>query len=416
MKHTVNFYLDKNSRKKGENIPVYLFVSFGGKRLKYYTGERCKINQWADKTADGDKIQRVKRNVITSDNETGANINRRLDKLETEVGKWFTSCGEKDITPDRNNLKKHLDSFMNKKQVKEINEVSFFDRYKQYRENSNFSEGRKRHLKVSSGKIKKYYPHTTFDSITPEFLVGYRNYLSTQGLGKNTIASQLKYIRSFITYANKMGWTENNPFNKFSIESESYSDPVYITLAERDMLYDAKIEKEYLQRVRDIFVFQCMIGCRVGDLLKLRKSNIVDGCVEYIAGKTKDNHPKVARIPLTEKAKSILDKYDLTGDRILPFISSQKYNKYIKELFVATKLTRMVTIRDPKTGLDIQKPINEIASSHMARRVFVGGLHGKGVKNEVIASMSGHSPNSRSFNRYYSIEKENQINAIKEIE
>lgn len=418
MKHTVNFYLDKRQTTKGQNLPIYLFISFAGKRLKYYTGERCAINQWADKTIDGDKIQRVKRNVITSDYETGANINRRLDKLESEIKIWFTVHGEKDIKPTSSALKSHLDLFLNKKKEPVSNENAFFERYKQYRIQSNFSEGRKRHINVSEGKLKDYSPVITFDEITPQFLTEYQNYLVASGLGRNTVCSELRYLRAFVNHANKMGWTNNYPFNKFKIESETYSDPVYITLAERDLLLDAVIQEEYLSRVRDIFVFQCLIGCRVGDLLKLRKSNIVDGCIEYIAGKTKDDNPKIARIPLSEKAKTILSKYDLPGDMILPFISSQKYNDYIKDLFAdeSVKLTRKVTVRDPKTGTGVQRPLNEIASSHMARRVFIGGLHGKGVKNEVIASMSGHSPESKSFARYYTIEKQNQIDAMKLIE
>lgn len=416
MKHTVNFYLDKRKSDTTQSVPIYLFISFAGERLKYYTGEKCSLNQWADKSNDGDKIQRVKRNVVTSNFETGANINRRLDKLESQVKVYFTACGEKDIKPESGKLKELLDLFLNKKKEPECDENSFFKRYEQYRIQSNFSEGRKRHIKVSEGKLKEYYPVITFEDLTPQLLTDYQNNLIKSGLGRNTVSTQMRYLRSFLNHANKMGWTNNYPFNKFKIESESYGEPIYITLAERDMLFDAKIEKEHLQRVRDIFVFQCLIGCRVGDLIKLKKSNIVDDCIEYIAGKTKDDKPRTARIPLSAKAKTILSRYDLPGDKLLPFISPQKYNDFIRDVFREVKLKRIVTIRDPKTGTGKQVPISEIASSHMARRVFVGGLYGKGVKNEIIASMSGHAQDSKSFARYYTIEKQNQIDAMKLIE
>jgi hypothetical protein len=52
----------------------------------------------------------------------------------------------------------------------------------------------------------------------------------------------------------------------------------------------------------------------------------------------------------------------------------------------------------------------------MARRVFVGSLYKKGVKNEIIASMSGHTRDSKAFGRYHAIDKEDQGNAIKLIE
>jgi len=90
----------------------------------------------------------------------------------------------------------------------------------------------------------------------------------------------------------------------------------------------------------------------------------------------------------------------------------------LKDLFKHenVKITRMVTIADPKTRLSKQVPICDIASSHMARRVFVGILHKRGVKNEIIASMSGHVENSKAFSRYYNIDKEDQKTAIKLIE
>lgn len=100
----------------------------------------------------------------------------------------------------------------------------------------------------------------------------------------------------------------------------------------------------------------------------------------------------------------------------MPYITGQRYNEYIKKLFKKVKINRIVTIRDPKTGEGKQVSISDVASSHMARRCFVGGLYNKGVKNEIISSMSGHSQDSKSFKRYYNIELESQKEAIKMIE
>lgn len=416
MKHTTNFYIEKRKSNKGNDTPILMFVSFIGKRMQYYTGERCAPDQWIDKDATGSKAQQVRRNTITPNNETGANINRRLGNIESEVNRYFAVCESKNDEPTIDGLKNSLDLFLGKSTIPDDIEPTFFERFDQYREQSNFSEGRKRHLKTSKGKLFSYSSTTSFDSITPQFLTGYQNYLIKSGLSRNSVLGELKYIRTFLNHANKMGWTNNYPFRNFNIEPEAYGEPVYITLEERDYLFSAEIESKHLQRIRDIFVFQCLIGCRVGDLVKLKKSNIIDGFVEYIAGKTKDDKPRVARIPLTEKSKTILSRYDIPGNNILPFVSQQKYNDYIKDLFRAVGLNRIVTIRDPKTGAGKQVPISEIASSHMARRVFIGGLYGKGIKNEIIASMSGHTQDSKSFMRYYSIEKQSQIDAIKAIE
>jgi integrase len=166
-----------------------------------------------------------------------------------------------------------------------------------------------------------------------------------------------------------------------------------------------------------MFVFQCLIGCRVGDFTKLKRSNIIDGCIEYIAGKTKDNKPRVARVPLTKKAIEIISRYNFENGDLFPYIEPQKYNKNLKELFRFTKITRQVTILDPKTRENKQVSIADIASSHMARRVLIGNLMNlPDVKNEVIASMSGHVHNSKAFSRYYNVEKKSQIDAMKHIE
>ncbi len=121
-------------------------------------------------------------------------------------------------------------------------------------------------------------------------------------------------------------------------------------------------------------------------------------------------------MPLTPKAKSILSKYNIPDGTLLPFISYKNYNDYLKELLELVGLTRMVTVKDPKTQMGKQVRLCDYVSSHMARRNFVGGLYQKGVKDAIIASMSGHVENSKSFSRYRAIDHESQNEAIKLIE
>lgn len=91
--------------------------------------------------------------------------------------------------------------------------------------------------------------------------------------------------------------------------------------------------------------------------LKSNDKNAINGCIEYIAGKTKDEKPRVARIPLTEKALNILTRNDIPDGSLLHYYSDYKYNDYIKDLFKLDniKTTRMVTVADPKTRKKIQK-------------------------------------------------------------
>ena len=128
--------------------------------------------------------------------------------------------------------------------------------------------------------------------------------------------------------------------------------------------------------------------------------------VEYIASKTKADRSDVIRVPLTQRAKDILEKYkDVEKDgKILPFISSQKYNVAIKKIFKTCGITRIVTVLNPTTGEEEQRPIDEIASSHLARRTFVGNLYKKVKDPNLVGALSGHKEGSRAFARYREID------------
>ena len=142
----------------------------------------------------------------------------------------------------------------------------------------------------------------------------------------------------------------------------------------------------------------------MSDLLHMTKSNIVDGFIQYIPKKTKEKRPVVISVPLNGTALNILEKYkDLDGEKLLPFISDVQYNKAIKDIFTLAKLTRLVTIIDPKSGETVQRPLNEIASSHLARRTFIGNLYNKVQDPNLIANLSGHTEGSRAFARYRAI-------------
>ncbi|MCX4279469.1 site-specific integrase [Muribaculum sp.] len=226
--------------------------------------------------------------------------------------------------------------------------------------------------------------------------------------GDNTIINIFACLRTFFHWAIEEGLTTNNPFVKYKGKTtEHYGTPYYITLEERDRIADFDLSaNKSLAVQRDIFIFHCCIGCRISDLMRLTPGNIINDAVEYIASKTKGERPNVIRVPLTQRAKDILDRYkgeDSEG-RILPFISSQKYNVAIKKIFKECGITRIVTILNPTTGEEEQRPINEIASSHLARRTFVGNLYKKVKDPNLVGALSGHKEGSRAFSRYRDID------------
>jgi integrase len=237
--------------------------------------------------------------------------------------------------------------------------------------------------------------------------------------GQNTINGILTKIRTFILWSINEGKTTNNPFKKFSIGDSVYGTPYYITIEERNQLYKRDLSLwPQLEAQRDIFVFQCLIGCRVGDLFKLTSSNLKTDnddnlFIEYIPRKTKDDKPVTVRVPLNTTAKEILSRYQKNGgDRLLPFISEQKYNIAIKESFTLAKLSRLVTVLNPTTGEPENQPLNKIASSHLARRCFVGNLYTQVKDPNLIGELSGHVPGSKSFLRYKSSTDDMKIKLV----
>lgn len=246
-----------------------------------------------------------------------------------------------------------------------------------------------------------------------------RKTIKPQPRGNNTICALFNKLRAFYNWCNQQGITDNHPFERYNgITTEKYGTPFYLTLDERNLIADFDLSAHpQLAIQRDVFIFQCLIGCRVSDLLKMTSENIINEAVEYIPHKTKDERPVVVRVPLNERAKSLIDKYkgaDSKG-KLFPFISAQKYNDDIKDIFRLCGITRLVTVLNPTTGKEEKKPINEVASSHMARRTFVGNLYKKVKDPNLVGSLSGHAEGSKAFARYREIDddiKKELVNMI----
>lgn len=226
--------------------------------------------------------------------------------------------------------------------------------------------------------------------------------------GRNTLIDCFCRIRTFFLWCYEKKKTANRPFDNFRIEECTYGTPVYITLEERDKLYEKDLSAyKQVEIQRDIFVFQSLIGCRVGDLCRMTKQNVINGAIEYVPRKTKEGNPVTVRVPLNDKAKAILEKYkDHEGNKLLPFISEQKYNDAIKKAFELAEVNRIVTILDPLTNEEVKKPLYEVASSHMARRTFIGNIYKKVKDPNLIGALSGHKEGSKAFSRYREIDEE----------
>ena len=224
-------------------------------------------------------------------------------------------------------------------------------------------------------------------------------------LSNTTVINIMNLFCTFLHWCKKMKYSDNEVYALYGCKEPTYGDPFFLTSEERNILYDADLgDNPKLAVIRDIFVFHCYIGCRVSDLYRLTRENIRDGFVEYMPQKTKKCQAKTVRVPLHEKALKILERYDANADKLLPFKSIHTYNLGIRELLKHCGIDRMVTILDTHGYNTVQRPLYEVASSHTARKTFVGNLYKQVPDPNLIASMSGHVEGSKAFRRYRTID------------
>ena len=236
--------------------------------------------------------------------------------------------------------------------------------------------------------------------------------------GQNSIIGTMSRLHTFVRWSIKKGYMNRDPYDDYVIGTAIYGTPFYLTKEERNQLYQAKFpDNPGLDVQRDIFVFQCFIGCRVGDLMKMTKANVINGAIEYVPRKTKEGRPYTVRVPLSPTALEILDRYkDQPDGRLLPFICEQDYNRDIKKMIKLAGIDRVVTTLNTITREEEKHPIWEVASSHMARRVLVGNLYKEVKDPNLIAKISGHVENSRAFSRYRDIDEEMAKEVILKLE
>jgi site-specific recombinase XerD len=419
MKYGCKFILEKRKDANGEllveKLPLSADITFSGSRIRYFTGYRIDASRWNSET------QQVNKNAFGYKGLNKIAYNEINSDITAVRAKVYDILNPISSLSDKKELTKVLDIVLKKsdKQAKD----DFTHIFEKFLESSGFSKQRTFQMLQLQSFLSDFsnVNGLSFEKWKGETLMQFETYVretvtirkdgTVIRKGQNTISAIMKRCRAFFRWAYKNKHIKNYPFLDYSIPQEVYGKPVYLTKVERDLLEKAELKSEKLIRVRDLFVFQCFVGCRVGDFFSLTKSNVQDGILTYIPSKTSKESVSALSVPLSKIAKEILVKYDDEDERLLPFISEVKYNLYLKELFKVVGLDRPVTRFNQTTGKTDVVPLYSLATSHMARRTFVGTLYKK-VKDDVIGSMSGHVKGSKAFARYYDIDEEMKQEAI----
>ena len=101
--------------------------------------------------------------------------------------------------------------------------------------------------------------------------------------GENAIIDMFSRLRTFFNWCLDSGYITVSPFRQFSVPEPVYGTPVYITAEELRQIADFDFSNRPALAVqRDIFVFQCCVGCRIGDLYRMTWSNVEGDVFDYI--------------------------------------------------------------------------------------------------------------------------------------
>ena len=236
---------------------------------------------------------------------------------------------------------------------------------------------------------------------------------------QTTISKIMICIKQFFKWCRKhYGITDYGNIEDYTAPPAHYGDPIIITQEEKRKLWNTEFEDADLEYTRDLFYFQCSIGCRISDYFQLTYGNVVDEdgqlCVYYCPDKTAKSTSIVCRIPLTTNAANVLNKYRIEDappqTPLFHFPKhSQTYNRQLKRMFKAAGLDRKVVTYNSYNQMEI-KPLYDIAISKLARSNFVDTMVGNGVPDNITGTMSGHISGSRAFHRYHNRQKSQQQN------
>lgn len=242
-----------------------------------------------------------------------------------------------------------------------------------------------------------------------------RHPMRLKRLNNHTIFLTCNILKIVLRWAYNAGKTERYQIQGFRLKCTEYADPIFLTVEERNTVVRHDYSSDMKEaRYRDAFIFQCLTGERVSDLMSFCVKNVVDGWLTYIPIKTREKNKRTCRVPLNDEAKAIVEKYSQgksEDDSLFGIRNDVTYNNHIKRILTDCGITRKVTVTDEYGNSD-ERPLNEIATSHIARKTFIGNLYKKVHDPNLISKMSGHCENSKAFARYRKIEDSDLIEVI----
>lgn len=368
------FYLKKPKNFKECQRPVFLRITVYGISSEICTKRKCDYSDW-NNTAGR----------IDGQTEFAKSLNSYLDVLQRKVYEARKNLAENDYPVSEENIK----TFLQGKDIS-VHKYMLMEVFKHHNDQMAALVG----IEYASGTLERYtttYNHTRsflewkyqvsdmdIAKLNYEFIAEYEFWLkSVRKCDHNTTMKYLCNFHKIVKRCLLNGWLQKDPFMGFIMPKRE---------VERTALTELKLEKmanmpisiERLKLVRDIFLFSCYSGLAYADVKKLRLEDIIIGVdgEKWISSK-RQKTDVTARIPLLPLALSILEQYHnhpacIIEGRILPVLSNQIMNSYLKEIADSCGITKTLTY-------------------HIARHTFATTVTlSNGVPIETVSKMLGH--------------------------
>jgi site-specific recombinase XerD len=378
---SILFYLKSAKASKKGLYPIYQRITINGIRIELST------SKFVDKSKWNKEAGRIKGN-----SEEARLINSYLDILKNkayETEKWMVN----------NDEEINAQTFKNKLLGIEENQrkllIIFEDHNKRMKElvGKEFSNNTFKKYETTLSHTKEFLKHQykindiSIKRVDIAFINDFDFYLrNTKNCNNN---STIKYIRNFgkiVKQCYVNGWLEKDPFLNYKGKVKEV-ERTYLTELEIEVIINKNFKINRLELVRDIFLFSCFTGLAYIDVHNLTKSNIIVGIDgEKWISTHRQKTESASKIPILPVTQMIIDKYENhpqsnNEDRLLPILSNQKMNAYLKEIAAICEIEKELTF-------------------HIARHTFATTVTlTNGVPIESVSKMLGHK-NLRTTQHY----------------
>lgn len=393
----VSFSLRKDKLDKHGLAPIRMLITFKGVRVRRVIKDvKSSIKNWKTKE------QRLKNPLKSEVYNYYIEYNKIIDEQENKVKELFRYMLLNNVEPTKDYIIDKLESGENIKLSFEF-EPCFKEFLNQNRNSK--AERTITGYNTALNYLMEFEEHTgyslRFETINHDFFEKIMNYsFEVKEIKNNYFSRIITVVKTFMTWSFDREYHNNLTYKKFKL-TENEIEVIYLTMEELLLLYNHKFDSNRLEHVKDTYCFGCFTGLRFSDIKQLKPSYIFEDHIKINIQKTKSIDHK---IPLNKYSNEILQKYKDTIYEPLPVISSQKFNKYLKEcckdvgIDTPTTITRYVG----QKRIDTTLPKHQLITSHTARKTFVTNSLILGMKEMIVRNITGHKKED-SFRKYVKI-------------